>query len=526
MTRTCQAPWLPLGLALTLGSVGAATLTTDQILSLPPPTARPVEFKRDIEPILTSSCVKCHARGRAKGGLQIETRETLLRGGDSGAVVVPGQSQASLLIALVAGVDPDEVMPKKGSRLSANQIGLLRAWIDQGLAWDPGITFARSAPLNLLPHSPRLEISMASQTGPIDQILQPYFRTNQFHPESVIDDRLFARRAWLDVIGLLPPGGELESFLTDARPNKRALLVERLLADDQHYAEHWLSFWNDLLRNDYRGTGYIDGGRKQITPWLYSALVTNMPYDRFVAQLVDPTPESEGFSKGIVWRGVVNASQSPPLQTAQNISQVFMGVNLKCASCHDSFINDWRLSDSYGLASIYSDGPLQLFQCDKPTGQTAAARFIYPELGEIDAAVDKPAWPKSSPARRMGGCRALWLTGFGLSSSATASWKLWTTWNNRLGARTCSTGWPRISSLTITTLNTPSPACSHPVLINCRPWIWRERRVLSFAVLGCDGCQPNSFETLLARSPEYGSQKPRSETARIKSVPASWPPIR
>ena len=164
-----------------------------------------------------------------------------------------------------------------------------------------------------------------------------------------------------------------------------------MLADDRHYAEHWLSFWNDLLRNDYRGTGYIDGGRKQITAWLYSALFTNMPYDQFVAQLVNPTPESEGFTKGIVWRGVVNASQSPPLQAAQNISQVFMGVNLKCASCHDSFINDWRLSDSYGLASIYSDGPLQLFQCDKPTGQTAAARFIYPELGEIDPAADKPA---------------------------------------------------------------------------------------------------------------------------------------
>ena len=282
MTRTCQAPWLPLGLALTLGSVGAATLTPDQIRSLPPPTARPVEFKRDIEPILSSSCVKCHARGRAKGGLQIDTRETLLRGGDSGPVVVAGQSQASLLIALVAGVDPDDVMPKKGSRLTADQIGLLRAWIDQGVAWDPGITFARPAPLNLLPHLPPAGDLRASQTSPIDQILQPYFRTNHFHPETVIDDRLFARRAWLDVIGLLPPGDELESFLADTRPNKRERLVERLLADDRRYAEHWLSFWNDLLRNDYQGTGYIDGGRKQITAWLYSALATNMPYDRFV----------------------------------------------------------------------------------------------------------------------------------------------------------------------------------------------------------------------------------------------------
>ncbi len=152
-----------------------------------------------------------------------------------------------------------------------------------------------------------------------------------------------------------------------------------------------MTFWNDALRNDYRGTGYIDGGRKQITGWLYAALATNMPYDRFVAQLVDPTPDSEGFSKGIVWRGVVNASQTPQMQTAQNISQVFMGVNLKCASCHNSFINDLTLADAYGLAGIYSDGALEMVRCDKPTGKTAPLKFLYPELGTIDPKADKAA---------------------------------------------------------------------------------------------------------------------------------------
>ncbi len=152
-----------------------------------------------------------------------------------------------------------------------------------------------------------------------------------------------------------------------------------------------MTFWNDALRNDYRGTGYIDGGRKQITRWLFSALSKDMPYDRFVAQLVDPKPESEGFSKGIVWRGAINASQTPQMQTAQNISQVFMGVNLKCASCHNSFINDLTLADAYGLAGIYSAGPLEMVRCDKPTGKTAPLKFLYPELGEIDPAADKAA---------------------------------------------------------------------------------------------------------------------------------------
>jgi hypothetical protein len=145
-----------------------------------------------------------------------------------------------------------------------------------------------------------------------------------------------------------------------------------------------------MLRNDYRGTGYIDGGRRQISGWLYSALIENKPYDRFVGELVNPTSVSEGFARGILWRGTVNASMLPPMQAAQNISQVFMGVNLKCASCHDSFINDWTLADSYGLAAIYSDEHLELVQCDKPTGKTATLRFLYPQLGTLDDKTEKP----------------------------------------------------------------------------------------------------------------------------------------
>jgi hypothetical protein len=116
-----------------------------------------------------------------------------------------------------------------------------------------------------------------------------------------------------------------------------------------------------------------------------------MPYNKFVAQLIDPSPESEGFTKGIVWRGVVNASQTPQMQAAQGICQVFMGVNLKCASCHDSFVNDLTLADAYGLAGVYADGPLEMVQCDKPTGKKANLHFIYPELGAMDPEADKPA---------------------------------------------------------------------------------------------------------------------------------------
>jgi cytochrome c5 len=368
-----------------------AAITPDQAKILAPAADHAVNFTKEIKPIFEASCVKCHGRGRAKGDFQIDSRDTILKGGESGPAVVVGKSAESLLIELVMGFDPDNTMPKKGTRLTPEQIGLLRAWIDQGLKWDEGVTFARVEPLNLKPRRPAIPGGPGGNANPINRFLKPYFAAHKISPPKPVEERLFARRAYLDLIGLLPSPEQLDKFLADKRPDKRAQLVRRLLADNRNYAIHWLSFWNDMLRNDYRGTGYIDGGRKQITQWLYSALEKNLPYDQFVAQLVNPTPESEGFAKGIVWRGVVNASQTPQMQAAQNISQVFMGVNLKCASCHDSFINDWTLADAYGVAGIYNDGPLEMVHCDKPTGKVAAIKFIYQQLGDIDPKADKAA---------------------------------------------------------------------------------------------------------------------------------------
>src|SRR5215217_6358224 len=338
---------------------------------LPPPAGRTIDFVNDVKPILETSCARCHARGRTKGGFSIESRETVLKGGDNGPAIVLGRSDESELVALVAGLDPENVMPQKGSRLTDEQIGILRAWIDQGASWTPGVSFARAAPRNLEPRRPALA-STDGGVHPIDRLLAPYYAAHNIPPSSPAGDRALIRRMYLDVVGQLPAPDAVRAFVADVRADKRTRLAQRLLADRVGYAEHWLTFWNDLLRNDYRGTGYIDGGREQITAWLYSSLVTNVPFDRFVAQLVDPVPGSAGFSKGIVWRGVVNASQTPEMQAAQNISQVFMGVNLKCASCHNSFINTWTLADSYGMASIYSDNPLEMVLCDKPLGKSAA----------------------------------------------------------------------------------------------------------------------------------------------------------
>ena len=356
---------------------------------LPPPHEGEIEFARDIAPILESACVRCHGRGRSQGGFRLDTRELILRESATGPPVVPGDSAGSYLVELVAGVDPDFVMPQKGTRLTPEEVGLLRAWIDRNLPWDDQVDFLRRPSPNLASVRPGIPGGIRGWLAvhPVDAFLADHFGRQGFVPSDPVDDRTYARRVWLDVLGLLPPPEELEEFLEDPRFDKRSRLVVRLLADDRHYAEHWLSFWNDLLRNDYRGTGFIDGGRRQISDWLHRNLVDNRPYDEFVRDLVSGSPGAEGFVKGIVWRGVVNASQQPAMQAAQNVSQVFLGVNLKCASCHDSFIDDWTLEDAYGMAGYFAEGPLPMHRCDRPTGRTAPIKYLHdPDGHDIGSA--------------------------------------------------------------------------------------------------------------------------------------------
>src|SRR5437667_1493090 len=130
------------------GSTAAlAKLSPELVATLPPPADHKINFSQEIKPILEASCVKCHGRGKAKGDFKIDNRETLLKGGESGAAVVLGKSAESHLIELVAGLDPDSIMPKKGSKLTSAQIGVLRAWIDQGAPWDQGVTFGKPPPV-------------------------------------------------------------------------------------------------------------------------------------------------------------------------------------------------------------------------------------------------------------------------------------------------------------------------------------------------------------------------------------------
>ncbi len=356
------------------------------------------DFATSIHPILAGKCAPCHGGEHPQAGLNLETREGMLKGGVTGPAIVPGSAKDSLLVKRISG-HLGARMPMNAEPLSGQQIDEIAAWIDANAPW-PEMK-AKAAEEWVPPLAPRKPpVPEGAEANPIDRFLGVYFREKGIAPAESVSDALFVRRVYYDIAGLPPTMGQIARFQQDIRQDKRARLIAALLADNKNYAENWISFWNDLLRND-QGVNYA-GTRKSITPWLLKALEANMPYDRMVTALVDPVAKSDpdGFLLGVNWRGDVNASQTPYMQAAQNTAQVFLGINLKCASCHDSFINRYKLKQSYGLAAMFAqENSLELVRCDVKTGVRTDPAFVFPELGSVPP--NTPLAERRAAAARM-----------------------------------------------------------------------------------------------------------------------------
>lgn len=311
------------------------------------------DFVNDIHPILATRCWSCHSGDKAQAGLDLTKRESALK-------------VQNVLIARVEG-KAGRIMPPAGKPLEATQIDLLKQWVADGLPW------VDVAPKSTDWVAPLLLRTVAIPPGaghPIDRFLgKP--------AKGLASDTTFARRAYFDLWGIAPSPSMLQQI-------DRKKLIDELLANDRRYTAHWISWWNDLLRNDI-GVIY-HGDRKSITPWLERALRENRPYDEMVRELLNPigAESPEGFLVGVNWRGEVNASQTPYMQASQNTAQILLGINLKCASCHDSFINKYKLKEAYGLAAMFShESRLELVRCDNKTGVYQEAEFLWPEIGKI-----------------------------------------------------------------------------------------------------------------------------------------------
>jgi hypothetical protein len=245
----------------------------------------------------------------------------------------------------------------------------------------------RAERLKLLPAPPQPPQIDSAGFNPIDQFIAARWQAASPDAEpQLCDQATFLRRAYLDVIGVIPTAVETNRFLAarDSREN-REKLVDQLLARNTDYAAHWTTFWEDALasQNVASQGGIVTRG--DYRDWLLAAFEKNRPYDVMVAELVDPTmpgrrasetTESGGVNIPVEY--VRNEDHTATLQTAANVAQVFLGTSMKCASCHDHFENsEWPQERFLAFAGMFAPADLEKIRCELKTGQRVPAAFPF-----------------------------------------------------------------------------------------------------------------------------------------------------
>ncbi len=337
-----------------------------------------IHFSEDIQPIIEKNCVECHGPEKQKSGLRLDQKADALKGGDNGALLVPGNSAKSLLIQVVEGTHAEiGRMPKKREPLSPDQIARLRKWIDQGADWpdakaagpDPRLKhWAFKAPVR-----PKLPVVSDKSwiKNPVDAFVLAKLKEKNLAPSPEADRTTLLRRLSLDLIGLPPTPEEVDAFLADKSANAYEKQVDRLLASP-HYGEKWGRQWLDAAR--YADS---DGFEKDMTrnvwfyrDWVVNAFNRDLPYDEFVIEQIagDQLPnatQDQIVATGFLRNSMVNEEGGvDPEQFRMEamydrmdaIGKSMLGLTIQCAQCHNHKFDPILQEDYYRLfAFLNSD---------------------------------------------------------------------------------------------------------------------------------------------------------------------------
>jgi hypothetical protein len=376
--------------------------------------AAPASFQKDIRPLLEDRCAMCHSADAKTSGFEVTSVGALLKGGaKAGAAVIPGKPDSSPLIEYLTGQRQPR-MPREMPALTAAEIGAIRKWIAEG-AKDDSSADSRSATtggrslsdsekllnqalfsanaeqlmilrrnlrLKYLPNPPEPPPGGAN---PIDGFVQAKWQTKQT-PE-LSSDSEFLRRVYLDVIGVIPTVQEAQRFFDDRAPGKREKLIDALLARNADYAANWTPFWEEAIASSDTGVvgGIVRHGNYQ--DWIYNSFFINKPYDVMAAELIDPfmpnyqkpVPEKMNGDYSVYPSFVLNSDHIETIQTAANTAQVFLGTGMKCASCHNHFLNaEWPQARFLSFASLFAAKDLEVIRCEAHTGKFVSASFPFP----------------------------------------------------------------------------------------------------------------------------------------------------
>ena len=346
------------------------------------PAATPVDYVREVKPILAARCTSCHGAIRQKAGLRLDTAEFIRRGGEGGPAVEPGESGASLLVDRVSAADSSERMPpeSEGVPLGAAEVATLRAWIDQGAVAPPETTpeDPRRHWAYQIPERPAVPrpADPAWARNPIDAFLDAGYRSRGLRPSPPVGRDLWLRRVSLDLIGLPPSPEVRRAFLADGAADADARLVDRLLADPRH-GERWGRHWMDVWRySDWYGLGeevrYSHPHIWRWRDWIIASVNADKGYDRMVEEMLagdETAPDDPGTVRatGFLVRNWDTFNRNAWLaNTVEHTARAFLGVTIQCARCHDHKFDPVSQADYYRLRAFFEPHHIRM---DRVPGQ-------------------------------------------------------------------------------------------------------------------------------------------------------------
>ena len=356
-TERQSAPAVPAGAAHPIDAFLRQKIDRAVADAAKTPIADARTFHGQILPVLRTECFRCHGE-KEKGGLRLNTREAALAAGDSGRpAIVPGNPGASELMARIRHADEEERMPRNGDALKPEQIAAIEKWIAGGAVWP------------------------APPLAPEAVALSP-----------VVDDAAFLRRVYFDTVGVPPSEREARAFLADSSPDKRARLIDRLLADER-WADHWVSYWQDVLAENPSMLKPSLNNTGPFRWFLYEALRDGKAMDRLVTELILLRgSEREGGSAGF---GLAADNDAPFAAKGHIVATAFLGIELQCARCHDSPYHTTKQRDLYSLAALFEGKPVTV-----PASSMVPAAFFERKARESLIKVTlqprepvTPAWP-------------------------------------------------------------------------------------------------------------------------------------
>ncbi|MBN9122794.1 MAG: PSD1 domain-containing protein [Planctomycetes bacterium] len=359
-----------------LVAVAAAGDKKPDVSKLPPATEGKIDFDADVKPILSARCVKCHGPTEQKGGLRLDTGTHAKDGGNGGPVIVAGKSAESALIHAVAGIEPAPPMPPgEGKRLSAVEVGKLRAWIDQGAKWGSVITVldkdGKSNHWSFQPiKRPGVPEPKIRHANPIDAFVVAKLSDNGLSPSPEADRATLIRRVTFDLTGLPPTPEEVDAFAKDDAPGAYEKVVDRLLASP-HYGERWGRHWLDAARYADSDGYEKDTGRPfawRYRDWVIGALNADTPFDRFtIEQLAgDLLPNATlqqkiatGFHRNTLTNkeGGVDQEEfrvAAVIDRVNTTGKVWLGLTVGCAQCHDHKYDPISQREFYQLFAFFN----------------------------------------------------------------------------------------------------------------------------------------------------------------------------